>query len=196
MKYTLFLAVLLIGFLSPLNAAESPPIPDFTSGGQTDGSHDWLLGPTGLRGWTYFRHEDLTAASRKIIITAVDKGSPADGILRLNDVIQFKAIYPSPAPNQTMDIPITITEDLPDPVFTLTGPSSWDGRQTITITTARHHPGSGVWQQSIRLGAHHHPADRRRASCHDHSRQSRGSRQGRYSRTWRQRLRPPQGHPS
>ncbi|MCX6880532.1 MAG: hypothetical protein NTW21_43010 [Verrucomicrobia bacterium] len=49
-------------------------------------------------------------------------------------VIQFKAIYPSPAPNQTVDIPITITEDLPDPVFTLTGPSSWDGRQTITIT--------------------------------------------------------------
>ena len=49
-------------------------------------------------------------------------------------VIQFKAIYPSPAPNQTVDIPITVTEDLPDPVFTLTGPTSWDGRQSITIT--------------------------------------------------------------
>jgi hypothetical protein len=35
---------------------------------------------------------------------------------------------------QTQDIPITITEDLPDPVFTLTGPSTWDGRQTITVT--------------------------------------------------------------
>ncbi len=87
MKYALFLALVLIGFLSPLNAAESPPIPDFTSGGKTDGSHDWLLGPTGLRGWMYFRHEDLTAASRQIIITAVDKGSPADGILEVNDVI-------------------------------------------------------------------------------------------------------------
>ena len=49
-------------------------------------------------------------------------------------VIQFKAIYPSPAPNQTVDIPITITEDLPDPVFTLTGPSTWDGRQSITVS--------------------------------------------------------------
>ncbi len=33
-----------------------------------------------------------------------------------------------------MDIPITITEDLSDPVFTLTGPNTWDGRQTITVT--------------------------------------------------------------
>lgn len=68
-------------------AAESPPIPDFTTGGKRDESHDWLLGPTGLRGWMYFRHEDLTAASRQILVTAVDKGSPADGILRVNDVI-------------------------------------------------------------------------------------------------------------
>ncbi len=49
-----------------------------------------------------------------------------------NYIIQFKAIYASSV--QTVDIPITITEDLPDPVFTLTGPSTWDGRQTITVT--------------------------------------------------------------
>ena len=47
-------------------------------------------------------------------------------------VIQFKAIYPSEI--KTIDIPVTITEFLPDPVFTLTGPSTWDGRQTITVT--------------------------------------------------------------
>ena len=47
-------------------------------------------------------------------------------------VIQFKGIYASSI--QTLDIPITITEDLPDPVFTLTGPTTWDGRQTITVT--------------------------------------------------------------
>ena len=49
-----------------------------------------------------------------------------------NYTIQFQAVYP--ASTQTIDVPITITEALPDPVFTLTGPSAWDGRQTIFIT--------------------------------------------------------------
>ncbi len=61
--------------------------PDFTAGGKKDDSHDWLLGPTGLRGWMFFRHEDLTAAARQILVTAVDNGSPADGILEVHDVI-------------------------------------------------------------------------------------------------------------
>ena len=47
-------------------------------------------------------------------------------------VIQFKAIYAASV--QTVDVPITVTEFLPDPVFTLTAPSTWDGRQTITVT--------------------------------------------------------------
>jgi autotransporter-associated beta strand protein len=47
-------------------------------------------------------------------------------------IIQFKGIYPSG--NQTVDVPVTINEYLPDPVFTLTSPATWDGRQTITIT--------------------------------------------------------------
>jgi hypothetical protein len=79
---------LLVGTACLLPAAESAHAPpDFTQDGKKDDSHDWLLGPTGLRGWMYFRHEDLTAASRQILITAVDKGSPADGILLVNDVI-------------------------------------------------------------------------------------------------------------
>ena len=49
-------------------------------------------------------------------------------------VIEFKAIYASEI--KTVDIPVAITEYLPDPVFTLTGPATWDGRQTITITPA------------------------------------------------------------
>jgi hypothetical protein len=46
--------------------------------------------------------------------------------------LQLKAIYPTEA--KTIDIPVSITEDLPDPVFTLTAPATWDGRQTITVT--------------------------------------------------------------
>ena len=68
-------------------AVEKPTAPDFTQGGKRDNSHDWLLGPTGARGWIFFRHEDQTAASRQILVTAVDAGSPADGVLRANDVI-------------------------------------------------------------------------------------------------------------
>ena len=78
---------LIIGCAATLPASEKPTNPDFTQGGKKDDSHDWLLGPTGARGWMFFRHEDLTAKSRQILVTAVDSGSPADGILRLNDVI-------------------------------------------------------------------------------------------------------------
>ena len=81
------IAALAGGLLLPLHAADKHRIPDFTVGGKRDKSHDWLLGPTGLRGWMYFRQDDLTAASRQILVTAVDKGSPADGMVRVNDVI-------------------------------------------------------------------------------------------------------------
>jgi hypothetical protein len=64
-----------------------PAPPDLTQGGKRDNKHDWLLGPTGARGWIFFRHEDQTAASRQILITAVEKGSPAEGLLQANDVI-------------------------------------------------------------------------------------------------------------
>jgi hypothetical protein len=61
------------------------PVPDFTKGGKTDGSHDWTLGPTGARGWMYaWKH---TGDARQILVTAVAKGSPADGVLQPDDVI-------------------------------------------------------------------------------------------------------------
>ncbi|MCX6872983.1 MAG: DUF2341 domain-containing protein [Verrucomicrobia bacterium] len=48
-------------------------------------------------------------------------------------VIRFKGIYPPV--NQTVDIPVTVTDTIPDPVFTLSASTSqWDGRQTMTVT--------------------------------------------------------------
>ncbi len=67
-------------------AADKPPLIDFTRGGQRDDSHDWTLGPTGLRGWVY-GWKGQTADARQILVTAVAKGSPADGILNPGDVI-------------------------------------------------------------------------------------------------------------
>ena len=47
-------------------------------------------------------------------------------------VLQFKAIYPTGV--QTIDIPVTVKEFIPEPVYTLTAPATWDGRQTVNIT--------------------------------------------------------------
>ncbi len=71
----------------PLSAAPAKQsgVPDFTQGGKTDGSHDWTLGPTGARGWIYsWKH---TSDARQILITEVAEGSPADGVLAVDDVI-------------------------------------------------------------------------------------------------------------
>jgi len=86
--FFLLLAAATLAF-SPSSAAEPPGAvpPDVTAGGKKNESHDWLLGPTGLRGWMFLRHEDLTTTSRQILVTAVDKGSPADGLVQVNDVI-------------------------------------------------------------------------------------------------------------
>ena len=63
-------------------------IPDFTRGDPIPGNsrHDWNLGPTGLRGWM---HCDtlVTKDARQILVTKVDEGSPADGIVAVGDVI-------------------------------------------------------------------------------------------------------------
>ena len=63
-------------------------LPDFTKGDAIpDGAnHDWNLGATGLRGWIY-PNKMSTADARQIYVTKVDKGSPADGILAVGDVI-------------------------------------------------------------------------------------------------------------
>lgn len=60
--------------------------PDLTKGAGTGEIHDWTLGPTGARGWLFSRGLDTTDA-RQIRVTRIDAGSPADGVLQLDDVI-------------------------------------------------------------------------------------------------------------
>ena len=81
-----FLTVV-IGLLGsgPVVAAPSRA-PDLTQGGVKDDKHDWTLGPTGMRGWIWGRDLETTDA-RQILITKVEKGSPADGVLEVGDVI-------------------------------------------------------------------------------------------------------------
>jgi HEAT repeat protein len=79
----------------PLWAADVPP--DLTKGGieKIDRKLTYSLGATGLRGWIYTHPEAYidslqgrtTAASRQILVTHVGDKSPADGVLKVNDLI-------------------------------------------------------------------------------------------------------------
>lgn len=45
--------------------------------------------------------------------------------------MQFKAVYTDRV--RTIDIPVTIREDIPEPVFTLRAPETWNGRDLIEV---------------------------------------------------------------
>ena len=87
---SLALAAFLAAPLPAFAAGKGQPmtIPDFTKGDAipAGAKHDWNLGPTGLRGWM-FCDKMVTTDARQISITKVEKGSPADGILAVGDVI-------------------------------------------------------------------------------------------------------------
>jgi len=73
-------------------AAKAKPLPsppDLTKGEIPDAVHDWTLGPTGARGWIWTTKISKGASrdARQILVTKVDKGSPADGKLLVGDVI-------------------------------------------------------------------------------------------------------------
>lgn len=78
-----------------LMAAQTPLPPDLTQSNAVDRSLTYNLGATGLRGWIYTKAATFldsqqgrtTTASRQILVTHVGKGSPADGVLKVDDVI-------------------------------------------------------------------------------------------------------------
>ena len=93
MKTSLLTVALVPLFSAPLPAlaaGKNQPltIPDFTKGDAipANAEHDWNLGPTGLRGWM-FCDKLVTTDARQISITKVEKGSPADGVFLVGDVI-------------------------------------------------------------------------------------------------------------
>ncbi|MDG2401172.1 MAG: DUF6288 domain-containing protein [Akkermansiaceae bacterium] len=77
---------------SPLLSAAGPKVkmtqPDFTKGDSipSGATHDWNLGSTGARGWM-FSEKMETSTARQIAITKVAPDSPADGPLKVGDVI-------------------------------------------------------------------------------------------------------------
>jgi len=49
-------------------------------------------------------------------------------------VLQFKALYANDV--KTKDIPVTVKESIPEPVFTLKAPAKWNGRDAIEVVPA------------------------------------------------------------
>jgi hypothetical protein len=82
--------VALLGLVVHAPAAGGGKIdmPDFTKGDPIPDKarKDWNLGPTGLRGWM-FCDRLVTTDARQIAVTVVDKGSPADGVIAVGDVL-------------------------------------------------------------------------------------------------------------
>ncbi len=74
------------GKITNLMVSPVAEAPDLTMGDKHDDSHDWPLGPTGMRGWIYGA-KCQTTDSRQILVTAVAKDSPADGKMMVGDVI-------------------------------------------------------------------------------------------------------------
>lgn len=89
-KPFLSLALILVSSLNLYSASKGGEMkhPDFTQGDEIpDGAeHDWNLGATGLRGWMY-SDAMVTSDARQIKITKVAKGSPADGVVKVGDVV-------------------------------------------------------------------------------------------------------------
>lgn len=88
---SLISAAAILATPGPAPAAEkavATKMPDFTQGATLpkDAPHDWALGPTGARGWI-FTANGHSHEARQILVTAVAKGSPADGALKVGDVI-------------------------------------------------------------------------------------------------------------
>ena len=69
-----------------VSAKQPPAVIDYTKAKYENTYHDWNLGPTGARGgmWGW---KTETSHARQIYVTAVQKDSPADGVLVIGDVI-------------------------------------------------------------------------------------------------------------
>ncbi len=93
MKYSLIFLTITVVFATygskcAADNGQETSIPDFTQGEKIpeNAKHDWNLGATGMRGWIYC-DKMVTSDARQIAITKVEKGSPADGVIAVGDVI-------------------------------------------------------------------------------------------------------------
>ena len=78
-------SILFCSILTLLAKESAEPI-DLTKTTPSNTGNSYNLGPTGALGWMTVEGS-MTETSRQILVTVVEKGSPADGILQVGDVI-------------------------------------------------------------------------------------------------------------
>jgi len=61
--------------------------PDLTKTIDFQRTGEYFLGPTGAKGWLFVNERFMTDEARQILITEVQPGSPAEGVLEVGDVI-------------------------------------------------------------------------------------------------------------
>ncbi|HSU67859.1 MAG TPA: DUF2341 domain-containing protein, partial [Tepidisphaeraceae bacterium] len=65
-------------------------------------------------------------------------------------ILEFKAIFATGT--RTIDVPVTIREQIPDPVFTLQAPAQWNGRDTIEVVPVITNPDAMKAKGAANLG--------------------------------------------
>ena len=94
-KYLIFLAAIAVMSVTGIAAEVVKIPPDLTQNSTIDRTKTYNLGATGLRGWIYTKAASnldsqqgrTTTSARQILVTHVGKDSPAEGIVKVNDVI-------------------------------------------------------------------------------------------------------------
>jgi len=94
-RLTGFLAAIALLAGSAHAGDPSPEAPDLTKGGAIERTTSYNLGATGMRGFIYTRPVDFfesvqgrtTTRSRQILVSHVGAQSPADGVMKVDDVI-------------------------------------------------------------------------------------------------------------
>ena len=90
MKPALPICSLLLLGTHPLTAQDRPiagPVRDLRKDIEFERIGEYHLGPTGAKGWMHVGANFMTGEARQILVTEVEEGSPADGVLEVGDVI-------------------------------------------------------------------------------------------------------------
>ena len=105
---SLFIAVALC-----VTGQVSAAAPDLTTGGVPTDNDQWNLGPSGMAGWCY-RDGQATANARQFLVRSVAGGSPAAGIMAVNDVILGASGTGADPVNFTLDARIAFAQAITD----------------------------------------------------------------------------------
>ena len=86
-QFLLWLLVMSVPALSAIPRPLAGPVRDLREEIDFKRIGEFHLGPTGLMGWMHVSRNSMTHEARQILITRVEPGCPAEGVLQEGDVI-------------------------------------------------------------------------------------------------------------